>query len=395
MHLRRIQIKNFRAISDLRLNFEDSMGRIRPVSVIAGPNGSGKTSVLFAIVQALRGALGARILDVPMPSEADLHRGDPTGRRPVTATVDLDLVYSQPEMNAIVDVFNKTDSLRKSAGLGELHPPALTAGKLHLKWQYPPRLLRDGSLARTDDLQSDPDYGFLWLKGPGAAWRGWKNRLLASVADLYPIGMLNMFPQNRDRRWEEADWNGDEGEDGGIDTPLGAAGPRNGYADEPTVSDSLRRLGEWAHGQGLDANDDRRTWESQLQDRFNQICSPKKYKGYWLDHPRYGESPLLEDAGREYPFRTAANGELVILHYLTKLTFPRPVHNSLILIDEPELHLHPKWIRQLYRALPSMGDNNQFILVTHSAELKQLAAEANTLIPFGDLGAQSGSGVNA
>jgi predicted ATPase len=145
----------------------------------------------------------------------------------------------------------------------------------------------------------------------------------------------------------------------------------------------------------LDANDDRRQWESQLQDRFNQICSPKKYKGYWLDHPRYGESPLLEDSGREYPFRTAASGELVILHYLTKLTFPRPVHNSLILIDEPELHLHPKWIRQLYRALPLMGDNNQFILVTHSIELKQMAAEDNALIPFGDLGNQAGGGVNA
>jgi len=61
MHLRRLQIKNFRAISDQRLNFEDAMGHVRPISVIAGPNGSGKTSVLFAIVQALRGALGARI----------------------------------------------------------------------------------------------------------------------------------------------------------------------------------------------------------------------------------------------------------------------------------------------------------------------------------------------
>jgi predicted ATP-dependent endonuclease of OLD family len=71
------------------------------------------------------------------------------------------------------------------------------------------------------------------------------------------------------------------------------------------------------------------------------------------------------------------------------------VHNSLILIDEPELHLHPKWIRQLYRALPLMGDNNQFILVTHSIELKQMAAEDNALIPFGDLGNQAGGGVNA
>jgi predicted ATPase len=211
---------------------------------------------------------------------------------------------------------------------------------------------------------------------------------------MYPIGMLNMFPQNRDRRWGiDVEDSGDDESD--IDSRSVPLGPRNGHADEPTVSDALRRLGEWAHGQGLDANDDRRKWEPQLQERFKRICSPKEYKGYWLDHPRYGESPLLSDSGKEYPFRSAASGELVVLHYLTKFTFPRPVHNSLILIDEPELHLHPKWIRQLYRALPLMGDNNQFILVTHSPELKQLAAEDNALIPFGELGNQTGSAVNA
>jgi hypothetical protein len=244
------------------------------------------------------------------------------------------------------------------------------------------------------DLQSYPDYGFVWLHGPSAAWRGWKNRLLHSVTEMYPIGMLNMFPQNRDRRWGiDVEDSGDDESD--IDSRSVPLGPRNGHADEPTVSDALRRLGEWAHGQGLDANDDRRKWEPQLQERFKRICSPKEYKGYWLDHPRYGESPLLSDSGKEYPFRSAASGELVVLHYLTKFTFPRPVHNSLILIDEPELHLHPKWIRQLYRALPLMGDNNQFILVTHSPELKQLAAEDNALIPFGELGNQTGSAVNA
>ena len=370
------------------------MGRVRPISVIAGPNGSGKTSVLFAIVQALRGALNARIPDVPMPSEDDLHRGDPTGRRPVTAIVELDLLYKQAEMDAIRNVFAGTRSLRERVGKTELHPPQLPEGRLNLKWQYPPRVLRDGSLAKASDLQSTPDYGFVWLNGPSAAWRGWKNRLLHSMTDMYPIGMLNVFPQNRDRRWGiDVEDSGDD--DLGADTTSGPMGPRNGHTDEPTVSDALRRLGEWAHGQGLDANDDRRQWESQLQERFSRICFPKEYKGYWLDHPRYGESPLLSDSGKEYPFRSAASGELVILHYLTKFTFPRPVHNSLILIDELELHLHPKWIRQLYRALPLMGDNNQFILVTHSQELRQLAAEDNALIDFGALAHPTGNNAHA
>jgi hypothetical protein len=245
--------------------------------------------------------------------------------------------------------------------------------------------MRDGTRALTSDLRSEPDFGFVWLNGPSAAWRGWKNRLLQSVTDMYPVGMLSVFPQDRDRRWG-IDIDDTDEQPEATDKSVGPLGPRNGHPEEPTVAEALRRLGEWAHGQGLPESDDRRRWESQLQERFKRICAPKEYKGYWLDHARYGETPLLEDEGKEYPFRSAASGELVVLHYLTKFTFPRPVHNSLILIDEPELHLHPRWIGQLYRALPLMGDNNQFVLVTHSPELRQLAARDNALIDLGDLG---------
>ena len=384
MHLRRIEIQNFRAIRRQTLQFEDALGRIRPLTILAGPNGCGKTSVLFAIVQALRGALRARIPDVPLPSDDDLHRGDPSGRRPVTATVDLELSYEQAELRAIENIFVATRMLRQRVGRAELHPPALPNGRLRVHWQYPPRVLRDGTLASPAELRSEPEFGAVWLNGPSSAWRGWKNRLLQSVADIYPVGMLTVFPQDRDRRWgidvEDSDEQAYDAERGNSTETQ-----RPGHPEDPTVADALRRLGEWAHGQGLDENDDRRKWESQLQSRFRQICAPKEYLGYWLDHPRYGESPLLSDGGKEYPFRSAASGELVVLHYLTKFTFPRPIHNSLVLIDEPELHLHPRWIRQLYRALPLMGQNNQFIMVSHSPELRQLAAEDNALIDLGEL----------
>lgn len=394
MHIQRITIKSFRAISSLELRFDDAMGRVRPITVLAGPNGCGKTSVLFAVVQSLRGSLRARIPDVPSPSDDDLHRAEPSGRRPVTATVELELKYEEAELTAIRSVFDATRVLREKAGKRGLDPPDLPGGRLTLSWQYPPRVLRDGTLALPSDLRSNPDDGFVWLNGPSAAWRGWKNRMLQSVTDMYSVGMLSVFPQDRDRRWGiDIDDTDDVDEQLEIAErsvgPSGTSGPlgqRNRRPEEPTVAEALRRLGEWAHGQGLQENDDRRRWESQLQERFKRICAPKEYKGYWLDHARYGETPLLEDQGKEYPFRSAASGELVILHYLTKFTFPRPVHNSLILIDEPELHLHPRWIGQLYRALPLMGDNNQFVLVTHSPELRQLAARDNALIDLGDLG---------
>src|SRR5262249_26221431 len=143
MELRRLQIDNFRAIRRQSITFQDAMGRVRPLTVIAGPNGSGKTSVLQAIVQALRGAMRARISDVPPPSDDDLYREEPSGRRPVTAVVELELGYEQRELDAIKSVFDATRALRESAGKGALHPPELPDGRLTVRWQYPPRVLRD------------------------------------------------------------------------------------------------------------------------------------------------------------------------------------------------------------------------------------------------------------
>jgi predicted ATP-dependent endonuclease of OLD family len=68
-----------------------------------------------------------------------------------------------------------------------------------------------------------------------------------------------------------------------------------------------------------------------------------------------------------------------------RLTFPNTLNHGLILIDEPEVHQHPGWVRQLYRALPKLGQDNQFILTTHSGELRSMAAEDGVLIDLGDL----------
>ncbi len=375
MHIRHLTISGFRAIKSGSFDFTDGLGKIRPVTVLAAQNGAGKTSVLYAIVQSLRGAMGARIPDVPEPSEDDVHRSDPTGRRPVSAQVDLDITFGRDEMAAISRVFRDTAELRLQNGKQPIQPPDLVDNCLAAHWQYPPRVRKDGVSEPSWYLSDEPSGGAFWLAGAKYAWRGFKARSLKDPRDVYRVGMLRFFAQNRDKRWGLSKTSA-----GTTDDPTGM--------NEFTVMESLRRLGEFAHGQGTQRDDGRSTWEATLQERFSRICAPKEYKGYWLDHPRYGETPLLAENGREYPFRSAASGEHVILDYLVQFAFPRPVNNSLILIDEPELHLHPYWIRQLYDALPLMGENNQFILTTHSPELRQLAAEDNALQDLGSLESQ-------
>jgi predicted ATP-dependent endonuclease of OLD family len=45
------------------------------------------------------------------------------------------------------------------------------------------------------------------------------------------------------------------------------------------------------------------------------------------------------------------------------------INNSIIIIDELELHLHPPLQQALVDLLPRLGKNNQFIITTHSEDV--------------------------
>jgi hypothetical protein len=63
----------------------------------------------------------------------------------------------------------------------------------------------------------------------------------------------------------------------------------------------------------------------------------------------------------------ASSGEKELLTYLFAI-YALNVRDALILIDEPELHLHPKWQRVLLDLFVDLSEqtNNQFVLATHS-----------------------------
>lgn len=73
----------------------------------------------------------------------------------------------------------------------------------------------------------------------------------------------------------------------------------------------------------------------------------------------------LSDGVNQYEIAEMSAGERAIFPIL--LDFARwNINNSIIIIDEVELHLHPSLQQSFIRALMSLGKNNQFILTTHS-----------------------------
>ncbi|MBP0116270.1 AAA family ATPase [Bradyrhizobium vignae] len=75
----------------------------------------------------------------------------------------------------------------------------------------------------------------------------------------------------------------------------------------------------------------------------------------------------LRKQGSAFLVGSASSGERELLTYLFAI-FALNVRDALILVDEPELHLHPKWQTVLLSLFETLSDStkNQFVLATHS-----------------------------
>jgi len=392
MRLRSVTVRNFRAIDTLTLDFCDPIGRIRPVTVIAGPNGCGKTSLLFGVVQALRGVMGYQTTDVPLPSQADIRQVEGAGGLGLSAelpeaSVEFEVEFDEEERTAIPQVFEDTRDHRS----GPSQPPDLPDGRILAKWKYPPSRLSDGALRPIWHLDwTQPGNALPWFRGCQYAIRGSQNRQLRSRQLLDKIGGLCLFPQDRGLKsrvlGEDPDLPEGDAENGNVET--GSDNRRQGRRSFDSVDGILKYLSEYARGARLD-NARPEPWEESVKETFNRICAPKEYLGVMFDRETRIGAPYFRDGNSVYPLHMASSGEQVIIEYIARLSYPNPMNHSLILIDEPELHLHPGWVRQLFRALPEIGEGNQYIMTTHSEELRRIAAEEGALVTLGPLGGEA------
>jgi len=387
MRLRSLRVQNFRAIDDLPLDFQDQLGRVRPITVIAGPNGCGKTSLLYGIVQALRGVMGYQTTDVPQPSDLDLRRSAGVGTlspEPISVAVNFEVEFDDAERNAIPQVFAATrDSHPEHESL-----PDLPNGRIQGEWKYPPGTRADGTPRPSWHISwTNPRDALPWFRGYQYAVRGWKNRKLQSRTLLEQIGGLYLFPQDRGLKTRvlgEPDSHFDDKNAANSDTSSDEE-QHQGLRGFQSVRGILKYLAEYARGARLRPEETGDPWEERVKRVFNRICHPKEYLGVMYEPNSPVGEPYFKDDGSPYPLHMASSGEQVVIEYIARLSYPSPMNHSLILIDEPELHLHPGWIRQLYRILPQIVDGNQYIMTTHSQELRRIAGEDGSLVTLGSL----------
>jgi len=82
-------------------------------------------------------------------------------------------------------------------------------------------------------------------------------------------------------------------------------------------------------------------------------------------------------AGNSIPFQDMSSGEKEVF-FILSFFIRNDISDSVIAIDEPELHLHPELARKLIQLMRSIKPQNQIWCATHSAELVDEAGRERT-----------------
>ena len=114
---------------------------------------------------------------------------------------------------------------------------------------------------------------------------------------------------------------------------------------------------------------------------FSVLELDVKLKGFSKDEKTM---PIFENsAGEEFNINDLSSGEKQLFLRTLSIKMLEP-KNSIILIDEPELSLHPKWQQRIIEVYKKIGENNQIIIATHSPHILGSVSSENIFILYRD-----------
>ncbi len=110
---------------------------------------------------------------------------------------------------------------------------------------------------------------------------------------------------------------------------------------------------------------------------IDKVCREinKVFEGLGVDAKLVGlaaegpKLPIFENSlGDSFDINALSSGEKQLFLRTLALKMVR-ANNSIILIDEPESSLHPKWQQKILSVYEQIGENNQIIIATHSPHI--------------------------
>ena len=120
---------------------------------------------------------------------------------------------------------------------------------------------------------------------------------------------------------------------------------------------------------------------NEINGIFDILELDVKLKGFSKDEKIM---PIFENsAGEEFNINDLSSGEKQLFLRTLSIKMLEP-KNSIILIDEPELSLHPKWQQRIIEVYKKIGENNQIIIATHSPHILGSVSSENIFILYRD-----------
>ncbi len=364
MHIKRVEIHNFKGLKDFEMSLEGPDSRPRRLTCLVGDNGSGKTTVLQAIALVLSLATKKieNIFSFPWPGFVP-ERVDAFG----LTRVELELVLDDDE--------------------------AWLLGALHDKWVNTlgngvPKVSDQAALASAKDITlnyEDGDLMVLWsgterYSGVGRFYLRLLSEKIPNVDDAEKkLGDVYWFDQYRVLGSGQL-------RDQAARRLLAKNRPHSGFEEgfpKPVSWDfgvsSLREklVGWWTYHTSQRKKE--RDLIADLEPRVAEVFPGTRFVGV---EPRKGvTSPsqtdfffLMERGDRVYDISEMSSGEQAVFEILYEFVRLR-ISKSVVLIDELELHLHPPQQQALLAALPKIGPDCQFIITTHSPYIEEVLPE--------------------
>lgn len=354
MKLEKILIENFRGIRHLELDFQDELERVQDVVPVVGPNTSGKTSILDAITLCLGPSTEIWTMRPDLVySPASLVR-----RGSVRAHVACTVRFSDAELAAVGELFGRIGSPD-----AERVP---NANRVTVEWEYPdPTDQHERGLTR-----HLPNLAYLLFKGRKAAIRHFHVPGVGARS-LEALGGIFLFDQKRTGLGQRSLPRGEHRSSMDSGLPERTRDPRKILIDLATRAQATQ-----------DAEATEREAYARFCELYARVCKPHSIKG--LINTESGLDMEFEGPQGTYLFDGQSSGQIMLISLLLQFARNR-IHQSIILIDELELHLHPLWQTRLYTSLGDLGTQNQIFFTTHSTHLRELL-RGTVFHATGDLG---------
>lgn len=360
MYLETCTIKNIKCFEEITLDFKNPDGSVRLWNVIIGENGTGKTTLLKAIAIALLGEKAASVL-LPRP-RGWVRAGKESG------VIQARIRLSQDDTEAGGENMILNRRLGKPIDVGY----SILEGTSDLFGGSGPTIIEQSEYDEDRLFEGRSDESLGWLAaGYGSFRRMTGNHKRASEISEY---------QNREAR----------------------------FVTLFRESEDLMSCVDWLldiDNISRDENNSKHGFAKKIRDLVIEILNghilPEEVKlssvgsrGIFFRTP-YADEVSIFDLSDGY--RAIISMILDILRHTSQthgeflLHYPdwRERLEGVILIDELDVHLHPRWQRQVGPSLRNCFPKLQFIITTHSPFIPQSADNYGLYVLYEDSATQS------